>query len=155
MTQIPYSSPLLQCQCYRIYVDRLSSAGAERRAGVRGFLQGAHGGEGKEKAAEWCSGFPTCACGRFTPGQDAAGRLRGWEWDWGVETEEYVVCRSRIELIGVASVWGLRAEWLILSVCVQPGRFGRRLCARRILSVIRDWPLPVWLILMWLLMACG
>lgn len=61
--------------------------------------------------------------------------------------------RSRIELIGVASVWG-GLLWLILS-CVQPGRFGRRLCSSRILIVKRDWPLPVGLILMWLLMACG
>lgn len=37
-----------------------------------------------------------------------------------LENEEYV--RSRIELIGVASVWG--GLWLIL----PPGRFGRRLC---------------------------
>lgn len=134
---------------------RLSTAGAERRAGVKGLLarRTRRGGK-KPQDWDWAvvegvrASRRLSACGRFTPGQDAAGRLRG---------------------SGVVGNRGIRAQqkpktdrrrFRLGRLMAHPERFrfGRRLCPAPYpdrdtrLAVARQ---AVRLILMWLLMACG
>lgn len=144
----------IACICYMKNPCRLSSAGAEERGPGRAGLparrtrreqticivwSGWAGGVRASRVSKQVSHL-----GLLTPGSGAGDRT-------GVPqlNEEYV--RSRTTKTDRRR-FRLGPQRL---TAVPSGRFGRRLGSRRILGVQRDWRLPVWLVLMWLLMACG